>query len=140
MIGAIGVCMPSFYFFGLLAGARIRMVDVVLHALKCQATTAVLLVGILPIYLAMLLAFVVFQAPQGLVEPLLIVGLVLPFIAGLYGVYALGVGFVALLDDLPPAVRQARREFLLRLVVAWSAVYTAVTPVMIYTLWQKLAD
>jgi hypothetical protein len=139
MIGAIGVCMPSFYFYGLLAGAKIRMVDVVLHALKCQATTAIVLFGLLPIYLAALLALIVFIGEATLIQSTLLIGAVLPFVAGLYGVASLGAGFLRLLDELPEERRGERRIFLYRLVLAWSAVYTAVTPIMIYTIWQRWA-
>ena len=41
LLAAIGVCLPSFYFYGLLAGVRVSMLDVVVHALKAQAMTAV---------------------------------------------------------------------------------------------------
>src|SRR5439155_8083600 len=50
LIAATGVCLPSLYFYGLLAGVRMTMLDVVIQSLKSKATAAVALVGILPIY------------------------------------------------------------------------------------------
>src|SRR5436189_250626 len=52
LIAATGVCLPSLYFYGLLSGIRLSMLDVVTHAMKAKATTAVALLGILPLYIA----------------------------------------------------------------------------------------
>ena len=49
-------------------------------------------------------------------------------------------GFLRLADTLPPEVRYRRTCFLRRLTVAWAAVYTVVTPVMIWSLYQNLAE
>ncbi|HEY7158759.1 MAG TPA: hypothetical protein VH575_32745, partial [Gemmataceae bacterium] len=69
----------------------------------------------------------------------LLVGLALPFLAGVWGVRSIYVGFLGLADTLPPERRCRRTCFLRRLTVAWAAVYTAVTPVMIWSLYQNLA-
>lgn len=137
LIAATGVCLPSLYFYGLLAGVRMSMLDVTIHALKSKATAAVALVGILPIYAAVSMGMVIFAAPAAILDATLILGLILPFIAGLWGTRSLYVGFAELCDTMP-ADRRARREcFLRRLVVSWSACYTAVTPVMIFTIWAQ---
>ena len=53
---------------------------------------------------------------------------------------SLYAGFIGLADTLPPDGRRpAGRVFLRRLTLAWSACYTAVTPVMIYWLWTHFA-
>ena len=136
LIAAAGVCLPSLYFYGLLAGVPMSMAKVTVHTVKAMATTAVALVGILPIYMAFSLGAAVFHAPPAISESVLWLGLVLPFAAGLFGVSSLYGGFSALADVLPPARRFRRTCFLRRLVVSWSVCYTAVTPVMIYTLWE----
>ena len=59
-----------------------------------------------------------------------------PFAAGLFGANSLYTGFTGLADVLPAERRCRRACFLRRLVVSWSFCYTAVTPVMIYTLWE----
>jgi hypothetical protein len=139
LIAAAGVCLPSLYFYGLLSGVRMTMVDVVNHTLKALATSAVALVGILPIYVAVSLGVALFPFWRALVEATLWLGCNLPFIAGLWGLRSLYVGFTQLTDTLPIERRLERACFLRRLVFSWAACYTAVTPVMIYTLWEYFA-
>ena len=55
------------------------------------------------------------------------------------GVKTLFDGFKILDITLPPERRRSRACFLRRLIFAWSCCYTAVTPVMIYTLFVNLA-
>ena len=136
LIAAAGICLPSLYFYGLLAGVPMSLAGVAVHTLKGMATTATALVGILPIYMAFSLGAAVFEAPAILVDAVLQVGLLLPFAAGLFGAHSLYAGFNALAGVLPPDRRCQRACLLRRLVVSWSVCYTAVTPVMIYTLWE----
>ena len=140
VIGAVGICLPSFYFYGLLAGVKISMLQVTAHAMKGLGRTSITLVGILPIYVAIVLGLVVLRAPAPWLDAALYLGLALPFIAGLWGVRSLYVGFVGLADTLPPERRCQRECFLRRLVLAWSACYTVVTPVVIYSLWNYLSS
>jgi hypothetical protein len=139
LVAAAGVCLPSLYFYGLLAGVPMSMARVTVHTLKGMATSATALVGILPIYMAFSLAAAVFNAPDTLVDCVLQVGLILPFGAGLFGAHSLYSGFNALAGTLPPDRRCQRACLLRRLVVSWSVCYAAVTPVMIYTLWEHFS-
>jgi hypothetical protein len=139
LIAASGICLPSLYFYGLLAGVRMSMLDVVLHTLKSKATAAVALIGLLPIYAALALAVVIVPAPAAIRGPVFWLGLILPFLAGLWGTWSLYRGFLGLTETLPSECRGQRRCFLRRLVLAWAACYSAVTPVLIFTLWQRLA-
>ncbi len=139
LIAATGVCLPSLYFYGLLAGVRMSLLDVAVQALKSKATSAVALVGILPIYAAVGMGIVIFEAPEPIRIGAFWLGLILPFIAGLWGTSALYHSFAKLCDTLPPERRWDRACFLRRLVASWAACYTAVSPVMIYTLWERLA-
>jgi hypothetical protein len=139
LVAASGVCLPSFYFYSLLAGVRITMLEVTTHVLKGKASTAIMLVGLLPIYVAVVLGLIVFKAQPESLQSVLTLGLALPFLAGLWGVWSIYRGFLRLADTLPVSCRDQRACFLRRLTVAWAAVYTAVTPIMIYTLWEKLA-
>jgi hypothetical protein len=136
LIAAAGVCLPSLYFYGLLAGIPLSLVRVTVHTLKGMATTAVALVGVLPVYMAWALGVSVFHLPQEFVDAVLWLGLILPFITGLFGVRSLYTGFAALASRLPAGCRGERACLLRRLVVSWSVCYTAITPVMIYTLWE----
>jgi hypothetical protein len=134
-----GVCLPSFYFYGLLAGVRVSWLQVTAQMMKGQAATTVMLLGILPVYLAAALGGIVFGAPPDALRVVLYVGLGLPFAAGLWGVRSIYVGFLGLSDTLPPERRWQRECWLRRLTAACSACYTAVCPVMIYTLWTYFA-
>lgn len=139
LVAASGICLPTFYFFGLLAGVRMSMVQIVGVVLRCKAGAAVVLVGLLPIYVALVLGLIVFHARPGLLELYLYAGLALPFVAGLEGVrsiYRVVTGFA---DTLPPERRCRRECFLRRLTLSWAAVYTVVSPVMIYRLWETFA-
>jgi hypothetical protein len=138
LIAATGICLPSLYFYGLLAGVRMTMVDVVIHALKSKATAAVALIGVLPIYAAIGLGIVIFEVPDELRNATFWLGLMLPFLTGLFGTYSLYRGFSGLTDTMAANRRCERECFLRRLVLSWAACYTAVTPVMIYTLWVAM--
>lgn len=139
LVAANGVCLPSFYFYGLLAGVRTSMLGVLAHAMKGMASAAVALVGILPIYVAAALSAVVFPVPPAFVLGCVAFGLLLPFVAGLWGVKTLYDGFMTLRDTICAERREARACLLRRLLVAWCACYTAVTPLMVYVLWNFLA-
>jgi hypothetical protein len=139
LIGANGICLPSFYFYGLLAGLRITFVDVVMHALKGMAAGALALVGVLPIYLAVALSAVVFPTSQALLADWILLALALPFLAGIWGAVCLYEGFVKLSATIPLSQRASRCCLLRRLILAWCGCYTAVTPLVIFTLWHRLA-
>ena len=104
-----------------------------------MASSAIAVVGALPIYFAAVLGLVVFHAPGWVVGAVCFLGLALPFIAGLYGTRSLYIGFIGLADTLPKDRRCRRECFLRRLLCAWSACFTAVTPVMIFTLWEYMS-
>jgi hypothetical protein len=138
LIAATGVCLPSLYFYCLLSGIPLTMVDVVLHAVKAKAVAAVALVGILPLYAAVAMGAAVFGAPRVTLDSALLLGLALPFLAGLWGTQSLYHGFaqVAARCHCQPESRQC---FLRRLVLSWSACYAAVVPVMVFSLWEVLS-
>lgn len=140
LIAATGVCLPSLYFYSLLAGIKMSMLDVTIHALKSKATAAVALIGILPIYAAISMGMVIFGADAEQMTLALILGLFLPFAAGFWGTASLHQGVATLCDTLPPERRERRACFLRRLVFSWSACYTAITPIMIFTLWEAMAN
>jgi hypothetical protein len=140
LVAATGLCLPSFYFFSLLAGVRMRLAQIVSQVVSAKATTAVVLVGILPVYVAVVLGLAVFEADAELLEGCLYVGLLLPFVAGLAGLHALYRGVSAMAETMPAERRCRRACFLRWLTVSWAACYTAVSPVLIYRLWETLAS
>lgn len=135
LIAATGICMPSLYFYSLLAGVKMSLADVVVHSLKAKASAAIALTGILPIYAILGLGVAIFSVPEWVRNGSFYLGMALPFVAGLYGTFSLYRGFLDLADTMPVVNRFDRRCFLSRLVMSWSACYTAVTPTLIYTLW-----
>jgi hypothetical protein len=139
LVAATGVCLPSFYFYGLLAGVKLSMLQSTAHAVKCLAVTSVVLVGALPIYVAVSLGMIVFSAPAELLRSTTTLGLALPFLAGLWGVRTLFLGFTEFADTLPVCRKFERACFLRRLTVAWAGCYTAVTPLMIIWLWTRFS-
>lgn len=139
LVLATGVCLPSFYFYGLLSGIQLTMLQIVACVLKGKAEGAILLVGLMPVYVAPILGAVVFEAPPETLEVWLHLGLVLPFLAGLWGLRAIYRAVLGLADTLPPERRCRRTCFLRRLTLAWAACYAAVSPVMIYRLWEFFA-
>jgi hypothetical protein len=139
MIAANGICLPTFYFYTLLAGLRISMVGVVAHALKGMAAGAVALVGILPIYVALTLYPLAATESHDLLRVYVMVALALPFLAGTWGAVSLYQGFVALADMMPEASRECRTCMLRQLILAWSGCYTFVTPLVIYSIWLQLS-
>ncbi len=139
MVAATGVCLPSFYFYGLLAGVKLSMLQSAAHAVKCLAVTSVVLVGAVPIYIAVSLGMIVFSASAELLRLTTTLGLAMPFVAGLWGVRTLFLGFSDLADTVPACRKAERACFLRRLTVAWAACYTAVTPLMIIWFWTRLS-
>ncbi len=139
LVAASCVCLPSLYFYCLLAGVRMTMVEVVVHAVKSKAVAAVALVGILPIYVAIAMGVAIFDAGEPAVQATMLLGLVLPFIAGFWGTAALYQAFSRLCETMPPNRAKHRKCFLRRLVLSWSGIYSVVMPVMIYSLWEVLS-
>jgi hypothetical protein len=139
LVAASGIALPSLYFYSLLAGVRMSMLEVVVHAVKAKAIAAVALVGITPIYVAAAMGVVIFDVGKFWLFITLLLGLSLPFIAGVWGTVSLYQGFSELCDTMS-ADRAANREcFLRRLVLSWSVCYSAIVPVMIHTIWQVLS-
>ncbi len=128
-LGALSICLPSFYFYTQLSGLDASFRLVTAQALRTQATTSVYLFGVLPFYLALALTSAVTHAVSP--DVVRMVGFVAPFVVGLTGLVALYRGFRHLLTHLE--ITHVRRgAFLLRMLVAWSLVYTAVAPVALY--------
>jgi hypothetical protein len=132
-LGALAVCLPSFYFYTQLSGIDASFGLVTAQALRVQATTAVLLLGALPVYAAMSLAAELGWLPAG--EMIFLQGLLLPFLLGLYGIWILYHAFTKLAGVLP-RTHTRRGNFLRRLVLCWGAVYSAVAPVALYRLLE----
>lgn len=133
---ALAVCLPSFYFYSQLTGLDVSFRFVVVQALRVQAHTSVLLLGMLPVYAAIALGTVL---PIDLdVEAVLLLGLALPFVVGLSGITALWRSFKHLLPEIP-ITHERRGRFLLRMVLAWGAVFSVVAPVAMWRVGAVIA-
>jgi hypothetical protein len=136
-LGALAVCLPSFYFYTQLSGLDASFRLVAAQALRAQATTSVLLLGAIPFYAAAVLSAAV--GLVGNVPAIILIGLCLPFVVGLIGLRALYRAFSDLAKVLP--ITHARRgNFLARMVLCWGAIYTAVAPVALYRLAEALGQ
>src|SRR5262249_25310643 len=120
-------------------GLRMTWLQIVSVVGKGTAASSIMLLGILPIYLALVLGLVIFEMPVDELRAALVLGLLLPFAAGLWGLHAIYRGVMDLFDYQAPCDQAQRRCFLRRLTLSWAAVYTAVLPVMIYRLWELFA-
>jgi hypothetical protein len=118
---------------------KFSLAQIVSQVLRAKAASAVVLIGILPIYVAVVLGLVVFGAEPELLEGCLYLGLGLPFLAGLEGVRALYRGVSSMAQSMPEDRRCRRECFLRRLTLSWAACYTVVSPVLVYRLWQHFA-
>lgn len=136
-LGALCICLPSFYFYTQLSGLDASFRLVTAQALRAQATKSVLLLGVVPFYAAWLLGTVVgvFDKP-GLA---LFAGMGLPFVVGLLGIRAVYRGFCDMAEHLP-ITHKRRGNFLRKLVLCWGAVYTVVAPVALYRLGEALGS
>jgi hypothetical protein len=135
---ATGVCLPSFYFYALLAGVKVSVLQVTALVMKGKSETCLMLMGILPIYLAIVLGAIVFHVPGESLRWAIWLGLCLPFIAGFWGLRGIYQGFLGLADTIEESRRCNRLCYLRGLTLVCTLCYAAVAPVMIYTLWKYL--
>jgi hypothetical protein len=144
-LGALCVCLPSFYFYTQLSGLDASFRLVTAQALRAQATTSVLLLGALPFYAAWLL-FIAAVSPDfrqevgPYLDPrvVLSLGMGLPFLVGVFGVWQVYRGFEDLIQILP--ITHVRRgNFLGRMVLCWGAVFTAVAGAGLWRLSEALS-
>ncbi len=134
LLGAIGICLPSFYFYALQCGFAPSFRRIVTQTVAGGAFTGIFLVGILPIYAAAIIAV---ERLGGGLDALWLwsaIGLFLPVLAGLTGVNECYLGFLALADSLPEE-RRGRRAGMIGLLALWSTgLYAVVAPVLVYQL------
>ncbi len=136
--------LPSFYFFGLLAGIRTHGWRIAVESLRARATAAVVLLGLLPIYFAVGLgAALLFDAPGfgGQVQGRLVLmaGYALPFVAGLAAPASLYRAFCGLVPTGPDGTG-GRRPMPLLLVFAWSGFFSTLAPLGAWRLLTLLSD
>lgn len=128
---SLALCLPSFWFYTQLAGLDAPFRFITAQALRTQSRVAVLLLGALPFYVAIALGHVVgLWSDAGAVVGF---GLAMPFIVGLLAVRGLLTSFRRLMPKLP-LTHPRRGGFLLAMILAWGAIYTAVAPIALWRL------
>jgi hypothetical protein len=135
-IGTLLICLPSFWFYTQLAGLDASFRLCTAQALRAQATTSVLLLGVMPLYFAVALSagLKLFVAPSTVIW----IGFALPFVVGLFGIRAVYRGFNDLLGKIP-ITHPRRGDFISRMVILWGGLYTTIAPVALYRLIQNFA-
>lgn len=136
-VGALLICLPSFWFYTQLAGLDASFRLCTAQALRAQATTSVLMLGAMPVYLAIALS-----AALGIVvqpKTAIWIGFFMPFIVGLYGLRATYVGFQDLVGKIP-ITHPRRGNYLSIMVIFWGGVYTAIAPVALYRLVEAFTS
>ncbi len=132
-VGSMIVCLPSFYFYTQLAGLDMSLAIVGVFASRVLAKTAVLLFGLLPFYVALALST---RYTPLTIDDIIVVGFLLPFVVGFWGLRTLYYAF-QMLNDTFPKQYQHRGNFLLRTVIAWGGMYLVVAPVALLSMSQS---
>lgn len=134
IVGAVGICLPSFYFFALQCGFKPTLRNIVVAVAGGQALTSVFLIGILPVFAAAILGVERLGCDAGALAAWTKLGLLLPLVAGLVGAAELHEWFTGLAATLPDDAR-ARREGVVAFLGLWSTgLYVVVAPVLVYQL------
>ncbi len=130
-LGALCICLPSFWFYTQLSGLDASFRLITAHATKVLATTSLLLLGALPIHAILCLSSSLGIGGDG--RGIIQFGMVLPFIFGLRGLQLLYRAFSDLAERLPHT-HERRGDYVRRMVMCWGMLYTAVAPVALYRL------
>lgn len=133
LIGALGLCLPIFYFCSQMAGLDVSPAMVAVQALRANATRAIVLFGLLPVVVALALGAI---AAQTGADAAVAVGLALPIVIGLGGIRQIYLGFVDLAErqNLP----KDRRPLMLGMILGATAIYGLIAPVALYRLCDIL--
>lgn len=123
--------LPSAYFYALLAGVKTHGWRVAVEALRSQATSALVLLGLVPVHLAVGLGVGLGYGQHSLAFELVwFSSAALPFLAGLAGVRSMHRNFYRLVRDARP--EESRTPAPALLVLAWSALFTVLAPMGVY--------
>ena len=144
LTGAQVAGLPTFTFYGLMAGFQTHAWRIAVESARARATAAVVLIGLLPVYLTVALGLLLLhdapspagEAWHGLV--LVCGGFCLPFVAGLAAPASLLRVFRALAAASAQSRGGRRRPMPVLLAFAWSAVFTAMAPLGVFRVLHLL--
>ncbi len=129
LMGTQIAALPTFYFHALLAGLRTHAWRITVESLRARATASVVLLGLLPIYLALALGFGLLAAGDSrwaeLHSAVVLCGYALPLVAGLAAPLSLLRAFRRMAGERE---EDGRRPMPTLLVMAWSALFTVMAP------------
>lgn len=138
IFGAQVAALPSAYFYALQAGIRTHAWRIAAEAMRAQATAAVVLLGLLPVYLAAGLGVGLGHADSGttmLVHGM--IGYTLPFVGGLAGTVGLARAFVRIARGA--SSEGSRSPWPVMAVLAWSALFTSLAPLAVARVLHTLS-
>lgn len=121
--GAKLACVPSAYFYALLAGVRTHSLRLTVEAMRAQATQGVVLLGLVPVYFAAVLGIALADPKSAVAVEA--IGWALPFVAGFWGVAQLYRALSRLVRKAPDGARSAMPSLL---VFAWTALVALLAP------------
>lgn len=132
--GAQVAGLPSAWFYALLAGIRTDAWRVTVEAMRAQATSAIVLLGLLPVYLAVGVG--VTMVDEDALEFMVVAcgGYSLPFFAGLWGTAAMYRSFRRLVERERARAEAPRTAMPSLLVLAWAMLFTAMAPLGVFAM------
>lgn len=133
--------LPTYYFHALLAGIRTHAWRVAVEVLRAQATQAMVMIGLLPLFLAMGIG-AGRLGDRGLAELVLGGGLLLPFVAGLPGTWTMYGSLRRMAREATPTDEPwtpgRRGPMPGLLLLAWTLLFTVMAPVGAIAIWTAL--
>jgi hypothetical protein len=138
--------LPSFYFYGLLAGIRTHGWRIAVESLRARATAAVVLLGVLPVYLAVGLGLVLVFPDSTVLGMTLhtlfltVGGMALPFLCGLAAPLSLYRAFTRMVAEVQVDGATRRRPMPVVLVLAWSVFFSVLAPLGAWRVLTLLSD
>lgn len=133
--------LPTYYFHALLAGIQTHAWRVAVEVLRAQATQAMVMLGLLPLFLAMGIGAGRLGDPS-LAELVLYCGVLLPFVAGLPGTWTMYESLSRMAREANPEEQPwapwRRGPMPGLLLLAWTLVFAVMAPVGAWAIWSAL--
>jgi hypothetical protein len=136
VLAASLLALPSYWFVTLLAGVKMPLKEVLTHSLKGKAASTVLIVGLMPVWGVLVACLILVGVPAMVIEPLLWVGLLLPYLAGLRGAGAIQSGFQSVVAGPGRMSRESRESVSGWLMLSWAFLFTLIAPVVMLKAYE----
>lgn len=137
MLGPMALCLPACFFFAQYFGLAISLPFLTTQAIRLQAKIGVVLLGLMPFYLAFVLASTQFWKLTGTqLDIAFAVGLLLPFGVGAIGFDGIYISFQRLMNEGTAKHNIRRQGVLNRIIFVWGILYCASAPIALMRLLQ----